>query len=134
MTSEHLFPLLDSERDASVLIRVATLMVRSEGPCKALVGIRLWRLTALRKLDGGVRRVILGDIMRILLARIVVKQVTKKAEKAIAPFQCALSTKAGCECVVAHIMQTLTDQNVEATVVSIDGVRSLDVISRQVLL
>ena len=30
------------------------------------------------------------------------------------------STKVGCEC-VAHIMQTLTDQDAEATVVSIDG-------------
>ena len=49
------------------------------------------------------------------------KQVAKKAEKATAPFQYALSTRAGCEC-VAHIVQALTDQDVNARVVTIDGV------------
>ena len=55
MTSEHLFPLQDSERDSSVLTRVATLMARGEVPGAALEGVRLGRLTALRKPDGGVR-------------------------------------------------------------------------------
>ena len=52
--------------------------------------------------------------MRRLVAGTVAKQVAKEAEKAIAPFQYALSTKAGCEC-ITHIMQTLTDQDGEAT-------------------
>ena len=42
------------------------------------------------------------------MARTIAKQVAEKAEAATAPFQYALPTKAGCEC-VAHILQTLTD-------------------------
>ena len=46
--------------------------------------------------------------MRRLAARTMAKQVAKIAEEATAPFQCALTTKAGCVC-VAHILQTITD-------------------------
>ena len=64
-----------------------------------------------------------------LVARTIAKQVAKEAEQATGPFQNALSTKAGCKC-VAHTIQTMTDQDAEETVVSIDG----DLISRQVML
>ena len=52
---------------------------------------------------------------------------------ATAPFQYALSTKVGCEC-VAHILQTLTDLDPEAIVMSIDGVGAYDLISRNTML
>ena len=42
-------------------------------------------------------------------------------------------TKAGCEC-VAHNMQTLTDQDANATVVAVDGFGAFDLISRSSLL
>ena len=61
------------------------------------------------------------------------KQISKKVEKATAPFQYALSTKAGCEC-VAHILQSLTDVDPEATVISIDGVGACDLISRNTMM
>ena len=133
MTSEHLFPILDNAHDSEALSRVATLMARGEAPAEALEGIRLGRLTALRKPDGGVRGIVVGDILRRLVARTMAKQVASEVEKATAPFQYALSTKAGCEC-VAHIMQTLTDQDAGATVVSIDGVGAYDLISRRAVL
>ena len=38
MTSEHPFPLLDSERDSSVLTRVATFMARGEVPASGTGG------------------------------------------------------------------------------------------------
>ena len=44
--------------------------------------------------------------MRRLVARTMAKQIAKKAEKATAKFQCALTTEAGCEC-VAHILRTI---------------------------
>ena len=59
--------------------------------------------------------------------------MSKKAEAATAPFQYALSTKAGCEC-VAHILQTLTDVDERATIVSIDGIGAYDLISRNAML
>ena len=78
------------------------------------------RLTALSKPDGGVRGIVVGDILRRMVARTMARQFSKKVEVATAPFQYALSTKAGCEC-VAHILQTVTNLDEEATVTSIDG-------------
>ena len=61
------------------------------------------------------------------------KQISKTVEVATAPFQHALKTKAGCEC-VAHVLQTLTDLDPEATVISIDGVGVYDLITRNAML
>ena len=102
-------------------------------PDTILQAIRLGRLTALQKPDGGVRGIVVGDIIRRLVARTMAKQIAKKVETATAPFQYALKTKAGCEC-VAHVLQTLTDTDPEATVLSIDGVGAYDLISRNAML
>ena len=107
---DHLLPLLDSEGDSALLADVGSIMAQSKLPDEVLEGIKLGRFTALGKPDGGVRT--------------VTKQVAKKAEKATALFQYALTTKAGCEC-VAHILQTITDGDERTTVVSIDGCRGL---------
>ena len=58
-----------------------------------------------------------GSIFRRLVARTMAKQIFKRVEAASAPFQYALKTKAGCES-VAHVLQTLTDFDPEATVMS----------------
>ena len=58
-------------------------------------GFRVGRWMALQKPDGGVRGIVVGDTVRQLVARTMAKQVAKQAEKATAPFQYALSTKAG---------------------------------------
>ena len=52
---------------------------------------------------------------------------------ATAPFQYALSTKAGCEC-VAHALQALSELNPKAIVLSIDGISAFDLISRRAML
>ena len=83
--------------------------------------------------DGGVRGIVVGDIIRRLVARTMVKQVSKQVERATVPFQCALSTKTGCEC-ITHILQTFTDLDDDATIVSIDGVGACDLISRNAML
>ena len=50
-------------------------------------------------------------------------------EKATAPFECALTTRTGVEC-VAHVIQTLTDLDDKVTVLSVKGVGAFDLISR----
>ena len=45
-----------------------------------------------------------------------------------APFQHALGTSAGCEC-IAHVLQGITDLDSRATVTSIDGTSAYDLIS-----
>ena len=74
-----------------------------------------------------------GDILRRMVARTIAKQIAKQVEAATAPFQYAVSTKAGCEC-VAHLLQSMTDLNPEVTVTSIDGVGAYDLISCSAML
>ena len=49
------------------------------------------------------------------------------------PSNTVLSTKAGCEC-VAHILQTLTDLDGQASVLSVDGIGAYELISRSAML
>ena len=132
MTSDHLFPVLENEGDSQRLVEVASLFAVGRVPEEIVEGLRLGRLTALCKPDGGVRGIVVGDILRRIVARTIAKQIAKKVEEATAPFQYALSTKAGCEC-VAHVLQSMTDLNPEVTVTSIDGVGAYDLISRSAM-
>ena len=61
------------------------------------------------------------------------QQLTKVVEAATSPFQYALSTRAGYEC-VAHTLQALYEINPETTVVSVDGISAHDVVSRRAML
>ena len=133
MTSDHLVPVLESEAASDLLTQVVSLLAVVQVPHTVLEAIRLGRLTALQKPDGGVREIVVGDIIRRLVARTISKQISEKVEVATAPFQNALKTKAGCEC-VAHVLQTLTDLDPEATIMSIDGVGAYDLISHNATL
>ena len=53
MMSEHLFPVLESEAASELLAQVTCLF--AQVPHDILEAIRLGRLTALQKPDGGVR-------------------------------------------------------------------------------
>ena len=89
--------------------------------------------TALKKEDGGVRGIVVSDVLRRLVARTMAKQCALSAEKATAPFQYALRTRAGCEC-VSHVLQTLVDQDPNATILSLDGVGAFDLVSHNAML
>ena len=132
MTTEHLRPLLDSQRDMNLLHEVCQQLARAEVSLTIIDAIRLGRMTALTKPNGGVRGIVSGDVIRRLTARTIAQQLGKVVEAATAPFQYALSTRAGCEC-VAHILQALCEINPQTTVVSVDGISAYDVVSRQCL-
>ena len=57
----------------------------------------------------------------------------ESGKKNTAPFQYALSTRAGCEC-IAHALQALTDQDPQSTIKSVDGIGAYDTISRNAML
>ena len=88
----------------------------------------LGRMTALQKPDGGVRGIVVGDVLRRLVGRTVAQQLMPAVERYTAPFQYALKTRAGTEC-VAHVLQALTEADPNATVLSIDGISAYDLIS-----
>ncbi|CAK0791015.1 unnamed protein product, partial [Prorocentrum cordatum] len=123
MSGEQLQTLLDDEHCCDLLHHAATLLARAEIPGPVAEALRLGRLTALRKSNGRVRGIVTGDVFRRLVARTLAQQVGEEVEQATAPFQFALSTRAGTEC-VAHLVQTLTQGDPAATVVSIDGSRN----------
>ena len=104
---------------------MSELLERS-GPNSIRDIVRTGRLTALQKPSGGVRGIVAGDVIRRVVAG-------EAVEAATAPFHCALTTKAGCEC-VAHAVQALTEQHSDATILSIDGVGAFDFISRESML
>ena len=87
MTSGHLFPLLESDHDSDLFCQVGSLLATGNIPT-----------------GGGI---VVGDIMRRLVARSMAKQIAKKVEQRTSPFHYALSAKAGSES-VAHVLQTLT--------------------------
>ena len=82
---------------------------------------------------GGVRGVVVGDVIRRLVSRTMAQQMSAAVESATAPFHYALSTRAGCEC-IAHALQGLTDVDPSTTIISIDGISAFDQISRAAML
>ena len=129
----NVFPLLESDRILASVCQVAGFLARAENPASILSALRLGRMTALRKPSGGVRGIVVSDVLRRLVARTQAQQFAKKAETATAPFQYALSTRAGCEC-VSHALQTLTDLDESATIQPVDGVGAFDLVSRRAML
>ena len=79
------------------------------------------------------RGIVAGDILRRLVGRTLAQQLGKAVELATSPFQYALPTRAGSEC-VAHVLQALTARNSEATIMSIDGISAFDLVSRKAML
>ena len=82
-------------------------------------------MTALQKPDGGVRGIATGTSFRRRVAKTLARQFGKAVESTCAPFQFALSTRAGTDC-VGHVVRALTDENPIVTVLSIDGVGAYD--------
>ena len=73
-------------------------------------------------------------MLRRIVARTVAQQISTVVERATAPFQYAMSTRAGTEC-VAHALQALSELDPRATIVSIDGVSAFDLlISRRAMM
>ena len=106
---------------------------RAEIPRDLLTPLKMERVTALRQPNGKIRGILIGDIMRRLVARTIAQQVALAVEEATAPFQFALSKKGGGEC-VAHAIQSLTEMDLRATVLSVDGVGAFDLIARAAML
>ena len=132
MVVEHLRPLLDNPRDAHMLFLMAEQLAQGRAPEVAVQAIWLGRLTALRKTRGGVKGIVAGNVIRRLTSR-TTQQLGEVVKRATSPFQCALSTRAGCEC-IAHALQALTEVNPDATILLVDGIWAFDLVSRGAML
>ena len=116
-----------------MLFLMAEQLAQGRAPEVAVQAIRLGRLTALRKTGGGVRGIVAGDVFRRLTSRTMAQQLGEVVKRATSPFQYALSTRAGCEC-IAHALQALTEANPDATILLVDGIGAFDLVSRGAML
>ena len=73
MTEEDLRPLLGSGVCTALLGEVATQFARGQVP-EVLLEVKLGRMTAFQKPDGGVRGMMVGDVFRLLVGRTLAKQ------------------------------------------------------------
>ena len=71
MTADHLRPLLESVQDSELLWRLCQGLARAEDPLEVLRVVKMGRITALQKPTGGVRGIVVGDILRRLVARTI---------------------------------------------------------------
>ena len=116
------------QRRRHLLFQAAEDFARAEAPATVTRAFMAATMTALRKPDGGVRGIATGTSFRRLVAR----QFGKVVESTCAPFQFALSTRAGTDC-VGHT-RAMTDGDPECTVLSIDGIGAHDHILRSAFL
>ena len=75
MTSEHLRPLLSHPNDVLMLHPMGEELARGQVPQVVIEAIRVGRMTALQKPDGGVRGIVAGDILRRLVGRTIAQQI-----------------------------------------------------------
>ena len=115
MTTDHLRPVLDNIHDTHLLHQMGEQLATGRIPAGIHGTLRLGRLTALQKPRGGVRGIVVGDVLRRLVGRTMAQQLGKAVEAATAPHQYALSTRAGTEC-VAHVLQVLTEMDPQTTI------------------
>ena len=120
---------MSSLKNSHLFFLLGEQLSQAMAPEAAVQAVRLGRVTALRKRDGGVRGIVAGDVVRRFVARTMAQQLGDAVMAATAPFQYALSTRAGCEC-IAHALQAITELDPNATVLSIDGIGAFDLISR----
>ena len=131
-TYEHLKVLMDDVDTFNLLHEAVTSLAQARVPASISKVLTMARLTALTKKDGGVRGIATGCSMRRLTARTLAKQFAKDFESQCAPFQYALSIRAGTDCV--DMLRAATDVTPNATVLSVDGVGVYDHVLRAAML
>ena len=82
---------------------------------------------------GGNRDIATGTVFRRLVSKTLARQFGPVVEASCVPFQVALSTRAGVDC-VGHTIRAATDDNPRMTVLSVDGVGAYDHVLRATML
>ena len=75
MTGEHIKVVLESERDCSSLWRMCQEFARGHMPAEILQAVKIGRMTALQKPQGGIRGIVVGDFIRRMVSRTIAPAV-----------------------------------------------------------
>ena len=127
-TYEMLKLCLDDAETSHLLYRAAEDLARAHAP-ESITRAFMCAMTALQKQDGGVRGIATGTSFRRLVAKTLARQFGKAVEAVCSPYQFALSTRVGTDC-VGHAIRAFTDADPSCTVLSIDGVGAYDHVFR----
>ena len=133
MTYEHRKISLADEDTATLLHRAAVRLAQAAVPPAVAQAFMLACMTALLKPDGNVRGIATSTAFRRLVARCLACKHGPEMEAACRPYQYALSTRAGTEC-VAHMFRAATDADARATALSVDGIGAYDHVLRSAML
>eukprot|EP00434_Breviolum_minutum_P028296 symbB.v1.2.025033.t1/scaffold2409.1/size79984/1 len=128
-TAEHYKVLLDDEEGLSLFTATLELLAQGQVPEAAMATLSTARLTALSKPNGGVRGIATGEVLRRIASRVLARQYAEIFDAATRPFQYALRTRAGTDCLAA-ILRTAAELDESATIVSLDGRAAYDTASR----
>ena len=121
MTAEHLKPLLADTTCTRLFGEVAGQFARGAMPEEVLQGVKVGRMTALTKPDGGVRGIVVGDVFRGSW------HVQLRSSSRTRSSTHSLHGQEP-EC-VAHVVQALSELDSRSTILSVDGVGAFDNIS-----
>ena len=132
-TNEHLRLLLDEPADCTLLHQAAERLANANVPEPVLAAIRLGRVVALRKPNGRVRALVVGDVFRRLVARALAQHFADAFQDACLPHQFGLSTRAGTEGLY-KLLHTATALDPRTTVLSVDAIGAFDHVSRRAML
>ena len=125
---------MDETDVLDLVFEAASSVAQGRVPAEIQGPLMSARLTALSKDDGGVRGIATGCTFRRLVARSLARQFAKDFEKECAPFQYALSTRAGTDC-VGHMLRAATDDDDDrATILKVDGIGAYDHVLRSAML
>ena len=94
-------------------------------PGPILAAIRVGRIVALRKPNGRVRALVVGDVLHRLVGRTPAQLYSSQLQDACLPFQYGLSTRAGTEALV-RVLRVASEVDARATVLSIDAIGAFD--------
>ncbi|CAE7215665.1 unnamed protein product [Symbiodinium sp. KB8] len=106
---------------------------RADAPAAVVAAIRAGRIAALRKPNGRVRALVVGDVLRRLVGRTLAQEYASELQAACMPFQYSLSTRAGTEGLVRLLLRVATEIDPRATVLSIDAIGAFDHVSRHAM-
>ena len=132
-TNEHLKVALDDEDTAALLHRCAQRLAHALVPASVAKAYMSARMTALRKPNGKVRGIATGTAFRRLVASCIARVIGPSVEEACKPYQYALSTRAGTEC-VGHLFRAACDLDPDLCILSIDGIGAFDHVKRAAML
>ena len=85
MATEHLRTILGNPPETHLLFRAGELLARAQVPNTIVDIIKVGRLTALSKPNGGVRGIVARDVIHRLVAKTMARQLGPAIEAATAP-------------------------------------------------